>query len=290
MSFRELKDQPNVIPAIKAALEKGRLGHALLFQGGSDSASRETAMELAKALFCEDLKEWESCDACRPCRLVVRNAHPDYLKVSPLEGSEVVKIGQIRELVATANLKPFEARSKLFVIDPAEAMNEEAQSAFLKTLEEPPGSTRFVLITRNPAGLLETIRSRCRLFSFAPSREAASKDPELEGLKREATEIFLSRGERRTPGLPDLAKFEREEVQELLDTLMEYFRDCLLIRVGADAMLSGEEDLSRKRRVAGERSETELQDLIQFFSEIKEKVSEKVNLKLVASALWEAAP
>jgi DNA polymerase III gamma/tau subunit len=260
-----------------------------LFLGASESAALETAKELTKALFCEDVKDWESCDICRSCKLVSQNTHADFVKVSPIEDSQVVKIGQIRELVVKANLKPYEARSKVFVVDPADAMNEEAQNAFLKTLEEPQGDTHFILIARNSGSLLETIRSRCQAFHFADTYSAAEDEDEILALKREAVEIFLSKGARRVSSYPDLSKFEREEVSGLLDHLMQYFRDCLMIQAGADTLVMSEDDLIRKRRVAEEKPGAEIEDLIEFFSEIKEKVSSKVNLKLAATVLWEAA-
>ena len=283
-----MENQAHIISAIKTSLEKGRLGHALLFQGAAGTGPLEVAAVLARLLFCENLKNADPCGACRQCRLVGQNTHPDFVKVSPLEDSEVIKINQIRELITRANLKPFEARSKVFVVEPADAMNEEAQNAFLKTLEEPQGNTRFILITQGPSELLETIRSRCQAFHFAPSRTMVPEDEEFQALKQVALEIFLSKGPHRAAAFPDLSKFEREEASELLDVLMQYFRDCLLIRVGADAIVSVEEELVRKRRLAAEWTETELQDRIEFLSDIKEKVMNKVNLRLAAAVLWEA--
>lgn len=284
-----MKNQAHIVSAVKASLEKDRLGHALLFQGASGAEPLEVATALTKMLFCEDLKKWEPCGACRECRLVTQNKHPDFVKVSPLEDSQVIKIGQIRELIARANLKPFQARSKVFVIEPADAMNEEAQNAFLKTLEEPQGNTRFVLITQAPAELLETVRSRCQVFYFSPSQAADVDDEEFEALKRQTLEIFLSGSARRNAVFPDLSKFEREDILRLLDFLMQYFRDVLMIRAGADGMVLEEDDLVRKRRLAEERSDTELEEMIEYFSEVKEKVDHKVNLKLAAAVLWGAS-
>src|SRR3989338_11489181 len=123
-----MENQAHIISAIKTSLEKGRLGHALLFQGAAGTGPMEVATVLTKILFCEDLKNAEACDVCRQCRLVGQNTHPDFVKVSPLEDSEVIKINQIRELITRANLKPFEARSKVFVVEPADAMNERSEN------------------------------------------------------------------------------------------------------------------------------------------------------------------
>ena len=79
-----------------------------------------------------------------------------------------IKIAQIRDLLSMLNLQPLEGRNKVFILDPAEALNAEAANAILKGLEEPPENTFFILITVNVHELLLTVRSRCQIYNFLP--------------------------------------------------------------------------------------------------------------------------
>ncbi|PIU39874.1 MAG: DNA polymerase III subunit delta', partial [Candidatus Omnitrophica bacterium CG07_land_8_20_14_0_80_50_8] len=166
MPFQKIANRPNVIPALRGAFEKGRLPHALLFQGPVNSGQREAAVELAKICFCENKKELAPCGSCAHCRQVNQNTHPDFFVLALGDEARELKVEAIRDLIAKANYKPFSACAKIFVIDQADRMNEIAQNAFLKTLEEPPGRTVFVLISSSPQQLLATIRSRVQTLHF----------------------------------------------------------------------------------------------------------------------------
>ena len=126
----------------------------------------------------------DACDVCHTCERIGRLAHPDFRLVRPLvkiqmestEGeSDVAQIegamittDQVADLIADANLKISQARRKIYVIVGAEAMNVAAANRLLKTLEEPPGATTFVLTTANVSALLPTIISRCQALHFRP--------------------------------------------------------------------------------------------------------------------------
>ncbi len=120
--------------AVKAALEKGKLPHALLFLGPQDAGQSEAARELARILFCRERKGASACGKCISCRQCQAGNHPDLRVVQPEDDSKSIKIEQVREMKAQANLRPFQADSKVFIIDRAETLNEAAQNALLKTL------------------------------------------------------------------------------------------------------------------------------------------------------------
>src|SRR5690242_7946223 len=108
MSFKDIKNQPQVVSILEKALLKNRLPHALLFAGPSGAGQREIAVETAKILFCENKKSLEPCGICVHCRQLEKNSHPDFFVLEPEEDTRVIKIEAVRELIARANLKPFQ--------------------------------------------------------------------------------------------------------------------------------------------------------------------------------------
>src|SRR5262249_58842592 len=106
------------------------------------------------------------CGECEPCNKIERGLHPDYLVVLP-DGA-FIKIAQVRQVTARAAYRPHEGRVRVVVLDPADAMNLEAANALLKTLEEPPADTHFVLCSAAPERLPVTVRSRCQRVRFVP--------------------------------------------------------------------------------------------------------------------------
>jgi DNA polymerase-3 subunit delta' len=195
MPFSELIAQERAVAALRSALRRGALHHAYLF-GGPEGVGKGTAARLlAQAANCEGgtagpggLRD-DPCGACGPCRKIAKGVHPDVLVVAeeramakagrwePKGGrapSKDVVVDQIRDVVDhRLALRRFEGRRRFVVIDPADAMNPQAQNALLKTLEEPPDDTTLVLVASNPDALLPTIRSRCLRLAFAPVPAAA---------------------------------------------------------------------------------------------------------------------
>lgn len=286
MSFQKINNQPRVIAALKSALEKDRLPHAILFQGPAGCEQREAAVELTKAIFCESKTALGSCDVCYHCRQVDQNTHPDFSILEPEEDARDIKVEKVRELITRASFKPFSARAKVFVIERAERLNDIAQNALLKTLEEPLGRTTFVLISSNPEGLLSTIRSRVQVLNFMPVVKSGDSEAENGPLVKAAMDYVLNHI---TDPLkaPDLSKLGREELSRVLDHFIEYHRDLLLIKVGAGQILTDDVDLFNKERFAKRLTEDELEERIEYFGEIKEKINANLNVKLVLSVLWE---
>lgn len=142
-----------------------RLSHAYILSAPSREEGLDMARGLAADVLCSK-GEGRACGLCRDCRKVAGGIHPDVTVVSrPLDdkGREKknIAVSQIRGLVADSQVLPNEAERKVYVIDQAELMNEEAQNAALKLLEEPPARLTILLCTTNAHSLLPTVRSRC---------------------------------------------------------------------------------------------------------------------------------
>ncbi|QSX78244.1 DNA polymerase III subunit delta' [Agrilutibacter solisilvae] len=175
--------QQRVQASVHAALEAGRLGHALLFCGPAQLGKREVAQNLAQGLLCTARRDdGTPCDACRSCHLFRAGTHPDYQFVSFIPNKEGTKlrteiiIDQIREVSERLSLTPQYGGAQIAVIDPADAINHSASNALLKTLEEPVPGRYMWLVTAHPARLSATIRSRCQKLEFRlpPADEATA--------------------------------------------------------------------------------------------------------------------
>jgi DNA polymerase-3 subunit delta' len=190
MPFSELIAQDRALRPLRSALRRGALHHAYLFGGPEGVGKGRAARLLAQAANCEGGAPGpagfrdDPCGACPPCRKIAKGIHPDVLVLheervmakagawEPKGGrapSKDIVVDQVRELVDhRLALKRYEGRRRFVLVDPADAMNPQAQNALLKTLEEPPEDTTLVLVASSPDALLPTIRSRCLRIAFAP--------------------------------------------------------------------------------------------------------------------------
>ncbi len=175
-----------------------RLPHALLLRGPQGVGKLDFARHLLAALLCEaDTFADGACGACRGCRLVSANTHPDRHELAPLEGKAQIGIDQVRDLIARIALTSQYGGRKVIVVAPAEHLTRAAANTLLKTLEEPPGDAVFVLVTHRAGALPATIRSRCQILDFpAPASEEAKRwlAAELDSPQAADTALRLSSG------------------------------------------------------------------------------------------------
>lgn len=172
MPFAEILGQDRAVSLLRRALSQGRLAQAYCFAGPPGVGKRTTARALAQAVNCLSATPaaGDACGTCIACRKIAAGLHPDVTEVRP-EEKTVITIDQIREVGARASLRAYEARTQVWVLDPADLMQEPAANAILKTLEEPAGASLFVLVTTAPSALLPTILSRCQAVRFDPLGE-----------------------------------------------------------------------------------------------------------------------
>lgn len=142
-------------------LEDNKLAHALLIEGPADSGKSALASAMVAKLLCRE-EQPEACGQCRSCKLLAGGAHPDRFNLQPQEDSDVIKVDQVRALIASLNLTSSISARKVACIQPAQSMNLAAANALLKCLEEPVGNTVLILVCSEPARLPVTIRSRCQ--------------------------------------------------------------------------------------------------------------------------------
>lgn len=257
------------------ALADDRLHHAFLFEGARGVGKATVARSLAMAANCEAVAPGSGapCGRCPTCAAIAREVHPDVTWVRPDEdrASRTIPVERVREVIRQLGYHRFSARSRFVIVDPAEAMPEASANALLKTLEEPPAGTHFVLISHNAAALLPTIRSRCQRLRFgavpvddverwllaegrsaavaAGAARASQGAPGLaaaldEGALAERTSRRAALGQALLAGgeaTADLAARSTQGVRQdwsagveaLLDAAEELVRDAVLLAVGA---------------------------------------------------------
>jgi DNA polymerase-3 subunit delta' len=240
---------------------RARLPHALLFHGAAGSGKTAFIEAFAQSLLCENVRpDGHACGACASCGWFVQHNHPDYRRVRPealedepvaAEGEEgdgdkkakasktpskEIKIEQVRGLADFMNISTHRQGLRVVVLYPAEALNMPASNALLKTLEEPPPGTVFLLSSNSLDRLLPTILSRCRKFALPmPAHAEALAWLQAQGVA-DADSWLREQG-----GAPLLAQAQAETGnREDLDALLH-----LLARPSAEAALKTAERLSK---------------------------------------------
>ena len=164
MKFSDIIGQKVITESIKRAVEEGKVANAYIFHGAVGSGRKLTASIFAAALNCKSHTGEKPCEICSSCIKQKSGNHPDVTTIRPSGSS--IKIKQIWEVISLVSKKSVEDGYKVIIFEDAEKMTDEAQNAFLKTLEEPNKDTVFILIVESLNLLLPTIQSRCQIFNF----------------------------------------------------------------------------------------------------------------------------
>ncbi len=228
------RGQPAAVAAIARMASTDAIPHALLLAGPPGSGKTTLALDLAAALLCEAADATDRpCRSCGSCRRVDHGNHPDLHRLAPSGAGRQIRIGEraapepgtVRSLTRELALASMEGAWRIAVVEDAERMNEDAQNALLKLLEEPPPRTALVLCAGDEEALLPTVRSRCVKVRLGPvpAGEIAAmlEDENLADASGAAGLARLSRGR---PGLaralaasPDAVRLHEQLLRELLD-------------------------------------------------------------------------
>ncbi len=162
--LKEITGHKQIVRSLLNTVLWGRVAHAYLFAGPAGVGKETTALAFARALLCACPVDGDACGMCRECRQVEGRNHPDLYFVQPSGSS--IKIDQIRGVLRVAPYRPYQGGRKIFIVRQSDLMTRDAANCLLKTLEEPPASTVFILLSGRPQNLLSTILSRCQQVFF----------------------------------------------------------------------------------------------------------------------------
>lgn len=228
LSWKNLIGHAATTDYLKKIIAEENFPHAVIFSGAEGIGKRLAAEICAAALLCENSTDGEPCGTCENCRLVAAKSHPDFYVVEPevTKTTRNIKIGQIREMQNEASLRPINSARRVVIIDGAELMNKAAANCLLKTIEEPPSQTIFILLTANRSSLLMTIRSRCMTINFDKLSAEQIRDAlivrEVDTQEAERLSIIADGSFGRALKLKDSGGAKLRE--DALDTLEKIFR------------------------------------------------------------------
>jgi len=199
---------------LKNKFELNQLSHSYLFSGAKEIGKKTFAMEFAEFVGCK---------------------FPDLLIVKSDDGKEI-SIAKIRDIQNFLAYKSYNGGFKIVIIDEAEKMNQEAQSCFLKTLEEPKGKTLLILISAKPDMLLPTIISRCQIIKFFKPKDLPA-NPERLVKEREILNDLLpaikSNFAQKFKYIKSI-DFEKQDVSDILEVMQKYLRHLLMVKIGIE--------------------------------------------------------
>jgi DNA polymerase III subunit delta' len=320
MPFRDCIGHHTSIELLQSAVTHERLAHAYLFHGEDAIGKRLTAIRLAQALSCEHPPETDrldSCGACRSCRQIEARTHPDFfiIEPDPEQTTQQIKIEQVREIEHQIMYRPLVGERKVCVIDNADRMTIGAANALLKTLEEPPAHSLFLLISSRPAALPATIRSRCQALRFTTpartqveaalilKRELPPADARFlaiisEGRIGEALTADVKDTHARRQELVELVRPQSlqsigsvlssaeaiakgDRAQDMLAWLARWIRDLVLIQVGGDRdQLLYLDDLATLEAYAQQANTDSLLDLLCEIEMTEQRATRNLNLHM----------
>jgi DNA polymerase-3 subunit delta' len=170
--FSNIIGHRRLMMLLSRAIARETLPPALLLAGPAGVGKRRVAMAMAQAVNClqpraSDELERDACGKCAACRRIERGMHPDVIVIEPGDTGSI-KIEAVRDVIDRAGYRPFEGRRRVVIIDDADGLVHAAQNALLKTLEEMPAASIFLLVSSMPDALLPTVLSRCPRLRFGP--------------------------------------------------------------------------------------------------------------------------
>ena len=252
IGFETVIGQRLAVEHLQNALRMGKLSQAYLIHGEKGSGKLALARALAAVLVCENPSADGSapCGKCHACIQMKAETHPDVIVVTNERVGAVTKTGTLgvpvsRFIQSDVAVKPYEGNHKIYIIPNADHMNQQAQNALLKTLEEPPAYALFLLLTDNLAAFLPTILSRCVTIQLHPAPEAELQEALIQNGIDEKEAVIAARLSHGNPGrsfalaTEEMAGF-RQNVEEFLTGLKN--KDSHQIVVYAQDLVGTKED------------------------------------------------
>ena len=277
MELKELFPDGKTAGTINNLTESGRLPHAVILEGGGESALK-LATYLSAFAVCSG--ETKPCGKCKNCQNALNKTHADISYVYP-EGSrksKTLSIDQLRELIKDAYIMPNDSDSKVYIFENADSVfSEVVQNAFLKLLEEPPAGVYFILLCQSAKGLLPTIISRCSLINLGSEAEISS---EAKAAAEKIVDGILSLKE-----YDLLLALKALGDKSLSDDILKSVK---LILFDAVTLLSGAKpkfNAGYAKKLSAQFTRKKLLDMIELTESTKYKIKQNININLLTTQM-----
>lgn len=234
MNFSDFNFDDNLKTQIENCFSSGRIPHAFIIEGAKEQQRLSLADFLAKAFVCKG--DNKPCMQCSGCKKVMSNSHLDYIVYEGKGKTGAVGIDEIRQLRADVYIAPNEADRKVYLVKNAHKMNEYAQNALLKCLEEPPAYAVIMLECEDKSMLLETVRSRCACFRVGEMNREISQ-AKLQKAQQLASEMAKAVTEPSEASLMAIiGSFEKDKdlLKLSIRRMVEIVRQAVLISQGVE--------------------------------------------------------
>ncbi len=314
--YSKIIGHENIISQLKNAVRLDKVGHAYIFNGEDGSGKMMLARGFAEALLCETGME-EGCGECHFCKETASGNNPD-LKLVIHEKPASIGVDDVRiQLIDDIQIKPYNGRKKVYIVDEAEKLTVQAQNALLKTIEEPPEYGVVIFLTNNVDIFLPTIISRCSIYNLKPLREsiimeyliAEYKIPDYQakvcasfsqGHLGKAVNLAMSDDFNRikddalavvknayTYEISDLTAIIKKiteykvSINDFIDILEMWYRDVLLFKVTKDPNnLIFSDEINDIRRQASRSAYEGIENILKGCETAKARLKANVNFEL----------
>ncbi len=322
--FRDIVGHKSVINHLQDAIETRKISHAYIFEGEKGSGKKELADAFSRALQCEK-QEKDSCGVCHSCLQAKSHSHPDIIWVDH-EKENIISVDEVRKKINNdIVIKPYSGPYKVYIVDEAQKLNEQAQNALLKTIEEPPEYAVILLLTTNAGAFLPTIVSRCITLHLKPVEYKEVEKYILEHTDADSEKVkFLVKYSMGNIGkamrlaqseefdemredcvhllkyIDEMTEYEvveymkslskyKLEITEFLDMMMMWYRDVLLFKAtGKVDQIIFREEYNKIKEQTIYKSYEKLNNILAAFETAKKRLRANVNFDTVIELLlWD---
>lgn len=310
--FKDIVGHEQIKSHLMKAVDDNKPFHAYIFQGEVGTGKKLMARTFATALQCTGGGN-RPCGECKSCKQMTTGNQPDIITVT--HEKSIISVDDIRkQLVNTVDVKPYASKYKIYIVPEAEKMNQEAQNAMLKTVEEPPEYAIIILLTSNINSLLETIRSRCMSIEFCPLTNVTVEKYLLEHMKvpdylaqtaavfaqgnlgkairyvqsddfmeKKDKILYLMKNKENMSMYEMLSLLkevgnDRYEARDYIDLMVLWYRDVLLYKATKDVNgLLFRDQYTHISRDASQNSYVKIEKVLQAFEKAKMRLKANVN-------------
>ncbi|HCJ09490.1 MAG: DNA polymerase III subunit [Lachnospiraceae bacterium] len=315
-NYSDIIGHEDIVKHFKSSIELGKVSHAYILNGEKGSGKKTLAAVVAKSLQCE-AGEPDPCGTCKSCLQAESGNQPDIIWVNH-EKPNVISVDEIRsQILNDISLKPYSSRYKIYIVPDAQLMNQQAQNAILKTLEEPPEYAIIMLLTNNVDKFLPTIISRCIVLNFRPVEPLHMMDylmtqigvdeekarfctdfaqgnlgkavrlaisPDYNEIKEDSLRLLRRIQdmdmEDIIQAVRNMGKYKLD-ITDYIDIMTMWFRDILMVKISnSPNKLIFKDEYSIMRKQASHVSYEGLEEILQALEKLKIRLEANVNFDI----------